>query len=306
MGRNSHGDVVEIALDVQRRLNSGAASNSIDPRSGVGLRDTSSGDVLALRTWWHAESATSKRRRGVVIDDGSDGTCGTGKSRLEAELTSTTLDKRDLALYLSRVVGSFAAQCVDRDDFGRDIATGRVLEEGGFVGSAVDRDLTLHVTVERGERLSVDSPGVAESLNGFNQVIDCVVVALRAHDPIAIRGGVGNVLQILSLGQKVVDVDSSLKSRRVDERSGAGWVAGRRSGRGSMSASLGRLPRLTRLARLARRVTRRVSRGLWGLLAGTVVCRRDVRKLGLLRSGSGGQANGGRENGCGGDLHGDE
>jgi hypothetical protein len=76
-----------------------------------------------------------------------------------------------------------------------------------------------------------------------------------------------------------------------------------------MAVGLGGLSRLSGLARfsgltrLARRVARRVSRRLWGLLAGTVVCGRDVGELCLLRSSSGGQANGGGKNSCGSDLH---
>ena len=64
------------------------------------------------------------------------------------------------------------------------------------------------------------------------------------------------------------------------------------------------MARFAGFARLAGRVARRVSRRLWGLLAGAVVCGWDVRELCLLGC-SGGQANGGSENSCGSDLHDD-
>ena len=132
-----HRDVVEIAVNVQSRLDSGTTSDGVDPRSGVGLRDTNSRDVLALGTWRHTKGTTGERCRSVVIDNCTNSTGSTSKSRLETKLASTTLDERDLALYLSRVVGGLATQFVDRDELGGDVATGRVLEECGVVLGAI-------------------------------------------------------------------------------------------------------------------------------------------------------------------------
>ena len=53
-----HRDVVEIAVNVQRRLDSGTTGDGIDPRSGVGLRDTDGRDVLALGAWRNTKGST--------------------------------------------------------------------------------------------------------------------------------------------------------------------------------------------------------------------------------------------------------
>lgn len=292
-----HSDVVDVALNVQSDLDRLAASDTLDPGGGVGLVHASSRNVVTLRARRRAKGTAAKRLRGIVVDDCTSSAGSTSESGLLTEWTSTSLNESDLALDLSRVVGCLATKVGNGDELGGDYSTRGVLEDRGHGSNTIDSQLALDVAVQRGEWLSVDSPVVAESLDALNKVVHGVVVALRANDSVAVWGGVCNVLQILSLGPEVFDINRCLKSRRVD-------------GRADRHSRLVRLARLTRLSRLSRftglarlaMARRRVVRRVRRLLAGTLVLGGHVGVLHLLRRGSR-KTKRGREDGSG-ELHG--
>ena len=285
-GLNLHSDVVDVAVNIQSDFNGLAANYTLNPRGCVGLVNTHSGHVVTLRARGRAKGTASKRLGNIVVDDGTSSAGSTSKSGLLTEWTGATLNQSNLALDLSRVVGCLAAKIGDGDELSGYFCTRRVLEDPGHGGNTIDSQLALHVAVQRGEWLPVHSPVVAESLDALNEVGDGVVVAFGANDSVAVRGGVCNVLQILSLEPEVLNLDSCLQSRRVDRLA--------RLPRLARLAGLSRLSRFTRLARVVRRVRR--------LLAWALVLRRRIGVLRVLRRGSS-KTKRGREDG-GGELHG--
>ena len=76
---NLHGDVVDVALNVQSDLDRLTASDTLDPSGGVGLVDTCSRDVITLRARRRAKGTAAERLRGVVVDDGTGGAGSTSE-----------------------------------------------------------------------------------------------------------------------------------------------------------------------------------------------------------------------------------
>jgi hypothetical protein len=129
MGLNLHGDIVDVAINVQSHLDSLATSDALDPGSGIGLSDTNSWDIVTFRARRRAKGTTTKRRRSIVVNDGTGSAGNTSKRGLQTELAGTTRNKSNLALDLSRVVGGLATKIGNGNELSSNHAAGRVLEE---------------------------------------------------------------------------------------------------------------------------------------------------------------------------------
>ena len=146
----------------------------------------------------------------VVVNNGTDCTSATSKSRLQAKVTATAGDEGDVASEAGRVVGCFTTEVADGDQGRSNRTIGRVgvLEEVGLNGRSVDGEgvdsAIQHDIV--GERLKGDIV-VRGRLKLLLQPVDRVVVCVAAHDPVTVWVAVGEVLELLSAPHELLGGD---------------------------------------------------------------------------------------------------
>jgi hypothetical protein len=203
------GDDLDVSQDVQSGGDLGTAGELGEVALTQLLADSNSGDISALRTRRRAKGGRDGASH-VVVDNGTDSTSATSKSRLQAKVTAATGDERNVASDAGRVVRCFTAKVAHGDQWGsnKTICGVGVLEEVGLdclsvngegVDGAVQHDIV-------GERLKGDIV-VRGRLKLLLQPVDGVVVGLAAHDPVTVWVAVGEVLELLSAPHELLGGD---------------------------------------------------------------------------------------------------
>jgi len=207
------GDDLDVGQDVQRCSHLSAGGELRDV--GLTLREgnANSRDIGAFFTRRGAKGA-GDGGGDVVVDDSSDGTCTTSESRLQTEVTATAGDESDVAGQVSWVVRCFTSKVAHGNQWRSDNTSSRVgvLEEGTVDGLAVDGE-----AVDRAANLDVVREGLKADIvvrRGFKlllQPVHGIVVSLAAHNSVAVRVAVSEVLKLLSTSNQLLRGDIRLE-----------------------------------------------------------------------------------------------
>ncbi|KAI3476740.1 hypothetical protein L1887_61704 [Cichorium endivia] len=157
-------------------------------------------------------SGAAKRARHIARRIVVDEHCSRlGRARacdLDAECASASLNQCDLALDARGEVGLVTSEVVDGHEFEIvELAVGRVGERVGLDRLVVDRHLGRVLGVRRREGLQVHVVVVARLAQLALDVLHRRLVPGRAKHAVALRGGVGDLLQPLGAVEKILALD---------------------------------------------------------------------------------------------------
>lgn len=197
-------DALELCI-CKHRL---AVGKSGSQRIAQLLRDTGNRDERTFRNRAFAAERTRHITWSIVVDDRCRRLGRSCPAHLGTERTGTSLNQRNLTLYIRRKVSLIAPEVGDLDQLDIvKLAIGRVGKGDRLDGLIVDGDFGRVLGVGGGEGLEVDVVVVASGAEFALDVLDGGFVARRAKDAVAFRGGVGARLERSRTVQEVFALD---------------------------------------------------------------------------------------------------